>query len=225
MTVAAVDPSLGRLPDGVVFDCDGTLVDTEPLAERAWEEVLSRRGYRATVEDFAAVLGLSGEPSYAYFDARVDGGLGSFDTFRREYREAFAVHFDAGVQVFDDAVATIRALHAVDVPVAVASSSRRAHVARSLAACGLADVVVAAFGADDVSDQKPHPEPYLTAARALGVRPDRCSAVEDSRVGVASAKAAGMFTVAVRRGHVRETELAVADRVVDEVTIDALRRP
>jgi HAD superfamily hydrolase (TIGR01509 family) len=179
-----------RLPAGVVFDCDGTLVDTEPLSERAWERVLGERGYAPTERDFAAVLGHPAERSFAYFDERVPGGLGPFDAFRAEYRGTFAELFDAGVRVFDDAVTTIRALHAAGVPVAVASSSRRAHVARSLAACGLAEVVVAAFGADDVREPKPHPEPYLAAARALRVPPGRCSAVEDSRVGVASARAA-----------------------------------
>ncbi|MBW3621339.1 MAG: HAD family phosphatase [Actinobacteria bacterium] len=208
-----------ELPAGVVFDCDGTLIDTEPLSERAWQEVLGRRGYVPTAEDFAAVLGRPGTYSFTYFDERV--GLGDPDVLRREMRAAFDDCFEQ-VEVFADAVATIQELHAARVPVAVASSSSRRHVLRSIASCGLADVVVAAFGADDVDDHKPHPRPYLAAAEALGVPARRCSAVEDSRVGIASASAAGMFTVAVRRGNVPEADLAGADRVVDEITVAAL---
>lgn len=208
------------LPDGVVFDCDGTLVDTEPLSERAWREVLGRRGYEPTPDDFDAVLGRPATHSFAYFDARA--GLGEVEAFRREYRAVFDGCVDEGLRVFPDAVATIEELHARGVPVAVASSSSRRHVLRSIAACGLADVVVAAFGADDVDDHKPHPRPYLAAAAALDVDPARCSAVEDSQVGIASASAAGMFTVAVRRGHVSDGDLAGADRIVDEVSVAAL---
>lgn len=212
----------GRLPAGVVFDCDGTLVDTEPLSERAWHEVLSRRGYTPTREDFVAVLGRPAIRSFAYFHERV--GLGDPDAFRREYRDAFDACFDAGVGVFADAVATVGELHDAGVPVAVASSSSRRHVLRSIAACGLADVVVAAVGADDVADHKPHPGPYLAAADALDVAAGACSAVEDSTVGIASASAAGMFTVAVRRGHVADTDLAGAHRIVDEISMAALVR-
>lgn len=211
-----------ELPAGVVFDCDGTLVDTEPLSERAWREVLGRRGYDPTEEDFAAVLGRPAVRSLAYFDERV--GLGDLDAFRAEYREAFDACFDRDLHIFPDAMATIADLHDAGVPVAVASSSSRRHVLRSIAACGLADVVVAAVAADDVSDHKPHPEPYLAAAAAMEVGPTRCSAVEDSRVGIESASAAGMFTVAVRRGHVPDEDLAGAARIVDELTVDALRR-
>lgn len=222
MNVDSGSEGPGTLPAGVVFDCDGTLVDTEPLSERAWREVLGRRGYTPTADDFAAVLGRPATRSFAYFDARA--GLGELDAFRREYRAVFDACFDADVQVFADAVATAEALHEAGVPVAVASSSSRRHVLRSIAACGLADVVVAAFGADDVDDHKPHPGPYLAAAAALCVPPGRCSAVEDSEVGIRSASAAGMFTVAVRRGHVPDTELAGADRIVDELSVAALIR-
>lgn len=209
------------LPAGVVFDCDGTLADTEPLSARAWTEVLARHGYATSAADFDHVLGRHYEHTFAYFDERV-GGLGDPWEFRQGLGEAFYRLFDAELVVFEDVIATCRALVEAGVPVAVASSSRRSHVDRVLDHCGLSGLVTAAFGADDTADHKPHPEPYLASARALGVSPSACSAVEDSRVGIRSAKAAGMYTVAVRRPHVPEAHLAHADRRVDLLSVEAL---
>lgn len=220
MTAAPASRAVGSLPAGVVFDCDGTLVDTEPLSEEAWRTVLGTRGYAPTDEDFAAVLGRPGTFSFDYFDRRA--GLGGSEAFRRELREVYEELFEAGVRVFEDAVTTVHELHRLGVPVAVASSSSRRHVLRAVEVCGLADVVIETFGADDVVDHKPHPAPYLAAATALGVPPGACSAVEDSAVGIASASAAGMYTVAVRRGHAPDDDLAGADRIVDEITVGSL---
>jgi mannitol-1-/sugar-/sorbitol-6-phosphatase len=89
----------------------------------------------------------------------------------------------------------------------------------------LTELVWAVVGADDVSRHKPDPTPYVLAARQLGVEAARCSAVEDTAVGVASAVAAGMFTVAVVRSHGDPDTLAEAHRIVDEVTVESLLRP
>lgn len=214
-------PSAPRLPDAVVFDCDGTIVDTEPISDRTWVEVLGRRGYAPTAADTAAVIGRPFPHTYAYYSARVDG-LGELRELRREVRDVFRTIFDEEVVAFDDAVATIRELAAAGVPIAVASSSSRRHVEKVVELCELGACVAVMLGADDTDDHKPHPEPYLAAARGMGVPADRCSAVEDSPAGIASAKAARMFTVAVRRGHVPDADLADADRVVDELTVASL---
>ncbi len=216
-------PSPPRLPDAVVFDCDGTIVDTEPISDRTWVEILGRRGYTPTPADTAAVIGRPFPHTHAYYSARVDG-LGDLHELRREVRAVFRTIFDEEVVAFDDAVATIRELAGAGVPVAVASSSSRRHVEKVVAFCELGSFVAVMLGADDTDDHKPHPAPYLAAARRLGVPAERCSAVEDSPAGIASAKAARMFTVAVRRGHVDDAGLAGADRVVDEVTVAALVR-
>lgn len=206
------------LPTAVVFDCDGTIVDTEPISRDVLREVLPRYGYEITDADLAAILGHPGHRSYAYLAQRAD--LPPMDEFRAEVRREWDGILAAGLEVFEDAVETIRALTDAGVPVAVTSSSSRAHVRRSLEIAGVLDLVAAHLGADDVTDHKPHAEPYLAAARAMGVDPRRCSAVEDTQTGVASARAAGMFTV----GIVREpgVDLGEADRIVHRITVEAL---
>lgn len=216
------DPS--SLPDAVVFDCDGTLVDTEPLSDETYRVVLGRRGYTPTPEDFAAILGRPHRESLRYWDARLDGGIGDVRAFEADEREVFGHLFATQLVRFDDAIAVVRELHDAGVPVAVASSSRRRHIERVLVACELTEHVTAIVGAQDTEQHKPHPAPYLAAAVALGVPAERCSAVEDSRVGIASARAAGMWTVAVRRGHVPDTDLADAHIVTDHLALDHLLR-
>lgn len=209
-----------RLPAGVVFDCDGTIVDTEPVSRDVLREVLPRYGYEPTDADFEAIVGHPGHRTYAYLAERAD--LPPEEAFRAELRVEWKQRHAAGLVVFADAVATIVALTDAGVPVGVTSSSSRGHVRRSLEAAGVLDLVAAHLGAEDVSEHKPHPEPYLAAARAIRVDPERCSAVEDTATGVASARAAGMFTVGiVREG--RRDHLGGAHRVVDEITIGAIR--
>lgn len=211
-----------RLPDAVVFDCDGTIIDTEPISRDVLREVLPRYGYEPTDADFAAIVGHPSHATYAYLSQRAD--LPPMDEFRAELHRHWRGHIDAGLRPFPDAVETIRRLVDGGVPVAVTSSSSRRHVRRSLQAAGVLDLVVAHLGSDDVTDHKPHPEPYLAAARAMGVDPGRCSAVEDTATGVASAKAAGMFTVAVVR-EVGPDHLREADRIVDRITVEAVVPP
>jgi HAD superfamily hydrolase (TIGR01509 family) len=210
-------------PAAVVFDCDGTLADTESLSDRAWSETLATYGYAPTSEDFRAVIGHPFAQNWEHFRARVD--LGDQDVFRAALRGRFIELFDAELVLHDDAVDTLRELAVDGVPIAVASSSTHAHVLRVLARGSLTDLVSVVIGADDVNEHKPAPGPYLAAARGLGVDPRRCSAVEDTPVGVASAVAAGMFTVGVVRAHGSADDLAQAHRVVAQVTPAALVPP
>ncbi|MTV25659.1 HAD family phosphatase [Nitriliruptoraceae bacterium ZYF776] len=208
-------------PDAVLFDCDGTLADTEPLSDRAWAEVLVRYGYEPTDEDFAAVIGHVWPRVFEHFSARAS--LGDPVTFRAELATVSARLYETELELFEDTVGTIRALVAAGVPVAVVSSSPRAHVERCLAQGGLLDAVAVVVGADDVDEHKPSPAPYLAAATALGVDPRRCVVVEDTAVGLAAGKAAGCFAVAVDRGRVASSALAAADRIVPELSPDAVR--
>lgn len=206
-----------------MFDCDGTLADTEPLADAAWREALAAFGYEATDDDFRAVIGQPYPRTFAYFAARAP--LGSAEEFRPRVRDRFRRLLDAQLRLHTDAADTLAALARRDVPVAVASSSSRAHVLHILEQTGIADLVAVVVGADDVVRHKPDPEPYLTAVSGLGHEPTACAAVEDTPVGIASARAAGLFTVGVLRGSFDRADLGEAHRVVERVTPASLEPP
>jgi HAD superfamily hydrolase (TIGR01509 family) len=200
----------------VVFDCDGTLVDSEPLAGEAWRRTLAPYGYAVTDADLEATVGIPYARTHEYMAQRVTiPGPGAL--WPELSRELFAL-IDAELVPFEDAVAALAELRERGVPVAVASSSARERLDRTLARAGLSFAVSVA--GDEVEHGKPAPDMFLLAAARLGVEPARCVVVEDSPPGVAAGRAANMPTLGVRR--VPGIDLSAADRVVDTVTAAAI---
>ncbi|MGB5533683.1 MAG: HAD family phosphatase, partial [Acidimicrobiia bacterium] len=107
----------------VVFDCDGVLVDSEPLADEIWNRVLAGLGYETTVADAEDIRGTSEATTYEYYAAKVD--LPPFDEFMTKIDAIRVPVYEERLVAFDDAVATVRSLAAQGTTMAVASSSRR----------------------------------------------------------------------------------------------------
>jgi HAD superfamily hydrolase (TIGR01509 family) len=204
----------------VIFDCDGTLVDSEPLARTAWERALLPYGYALTDADVEASIGLPYPRVHAYFAARA--ALPDADAFWAEFTSQLFTLIDSDLVPFPDAIAAARSLRAQGVPVAVASSSPRERLQRTLGRAGLLDAFDVVVSGDEVEHGKPAPDMFLLAASRLGVSPGTCVVIEDSPPGVQAGIAAGMFTLAVCRVPGTEASLAAADRVVDTVTADAI---
>jgi HAD superfamily hydrolase (TIGR01509 family) len=113
-------------------------------------------------------------------------------------------------------------LRARGIPAAVATSSRAAHALPHLGTAGLLDLFETVVTRDDVTHPKPHPEPYLTAARRLAVAPGGCLAIEDSHSGVRAAHAAGLQTLMVPDLVAPSPEIEGLCTVFE--TLDAVRR-
>ena len=181
----------------VVFDNDGLLLDTEAAWTRAEEDLFARRGRAFTAEHKRALIGSSPTTSAVMLEAMLDSP-GEGEALTDELHALVMAEVLAGVPPRPGALELIDALRAAGVRLAVASNSRREFVEHALRTAGLADgrfdVVVTA---DDVAAPKPAPDLYLSACSALGAAPERCAALEDSAVGVASAVAAGLYVVAV----------------------------
>ncbi|OVZ68293.1 HAD family hydrolase, partial [Pseudomonas aeruginosa] len=162
--------------DALISDCDGVLVDSEVIAERVMYEALSAY---APLEELQRLLeGTFGLTSRDILD-RVEKhfGLRIPDSFNREVRQR-SEEMVAQVQPIPGAR---EALLALDLPVAVASNSRRHSLERSLARAGLSELIGERLAsADMVALPKPAPDVYLHAASLLGVAPERCLVVEDS---------------------------------------------
>lgn len=205
--------------DAVVFDCDGTLVDSERISRAAMTEVLGEDGYTVTDEDYAAVVGRAWPHTRTYLADRVGYDHEQLEAYRDRVGRAFRSRLDE-VVVHADVVETLDALRARGVPVGVCTSSGRDHLDRLLELPGLQGRFDARVAREDTDEHKPLPAPYLLATERLEVEPGRCIVVEDTPTGIASARAAGMAVVAVDRGY--GLDLAEADVVVDTITLDAL---
>jgi HAD superfamily hydrolase (TIGR01509 family) len=204
----------------VIFDCDGTLVDSEPLARTAWERALAAHGYQLTDADIEASVGLPYPRVHAYFAERVD--LPAAEPFWSEFSVELFALIDSDLVRFDDAVGAARELRERGIPVGVASSSPRERLHRTLSRAGLLDEFDVVVAGDEVEHGKPPPDMFLLAAKRLGVPPDECIVIEDSPPGVQAGVAAGMVTIGVVRVPGTEATLADADRVVDSLTVDTI---
>jgi HAD superfamily hydrolase (TIGR01509 family) len=208
---------LRALPENaVIFDCDGTLVDSEPLAGRAWKATVAPYGYEVSDADLEACMGIPYARTHAYLSERAElPAAAEFWPLLR--RELFAL-IDAELVPFPDAVGAATELRARGVGLAVASSSPRERLDRTLARAGLSFAVTVA--GDEVEHGKPAPDMFLAAAARLEVAPERCVVVEDSGPGVAAGLAAGMPTLGVRR--VDHADVSGADAVVSQITARAI---
>jgi HAD superfamily hydrolase (TIGR01509 family) len=182
----------------VLFDMDGLLIDSEPLWLEAETAVMARLGAGWTEDDQAALLGGSLDRTVRYLLAKATKHQGS--TPPKVVGEWLMSDIVArvrrgGVPVRPGARQLLAAVAAAGLPTALVTSSERSFMDAVLASTGLR------FGAlvcaEDVTATKPDPEPYLLAAKLLGVPPADCFALEDSPNGVASAEAAGCRVFAV----------------------------
>jgi HAD superfamily hydrolase (TIGR01509 family) len=207
--------------EAVIFDCDGTLVDSEPLARLAWERTLAPHGYAIGDEEYPGLIGLPYARVHGDFAERIEG-LPDAGAFWEEYSAALFALIDGELVAFDDALATVAELRARGVAVAVASSTPRARLDRTLRRAGLTDAFGVSVAGDEIEHGKPAPDMFLAAAAKLGVEPGACAVIEDSAPGVAAGLAAGMRTVAIVRDGEDPARLAGAHVVLRALGADAV---
>lgn len=212
-------------PGAVVFDFDGVLADTERLHLLAFQEAFRERGWTlADAAYFDRYLGFDDRDLVRAFtiDARVALKPGDEDAIVAAKARAYEAHVHRGSVLFPGAASAVARL-GVPFRLGIASGSLRAEILHILP-----DALVPAFhaivGADDVARSKPAPDVYLKALDRLDVPASRAVAIEDSRWGLAAARAAGLRTIAVTTSYPAAT-LSSADRVVtslDDIGVELI---
>ncbi|MBV6699673.1 HAD family phosphatase [Kitasatospora aureofaciens] len=183
------------LPAAVLFDMDGTLVDTEHLWWQAAAELADELHHALTDRDAPEVLGRAVEHTAAHLH-RVSGTELTEAEVADRLGESFADKVAAETVPRPGALALLASLRDARVPTALVSASPRRVVDLVLATIGR-DWFTVTLAAEDTERTKPAPDPYLAAAERLGLDPAACVAVEDTPTGVASATAAGCAVLAV----------------------------
>lgn len=190
----------------VLFDLDGTLIDTVPLILASVRHAFAGQRRRPTDAEWIAGIGT---PLRVQLEAWSDGPE-HLEALVERYRRHQRTHHDRMTRAYPAAVETVRALHARGHPIAIVTGKLSGPAQRSLEYVGLAPFVSALVGADSCAHHKPHPEPVLTALDRLGAAPAEAVFVGDSPVDVAAGNAAGVVTVAALWGACTRDALAAS---------------
>ena len=216
--------SLPRPPKGVVFDLDGTLIDSEALVREAYFATSRRFGVSITDAQFLSLVGRNREDNDAqlrhYFG--VDFPLDDFHLANRAHLGERTAPLKTGVYDILDH------LDGAGLPYALATSSGPVWVEKHFTAYDLGRRFKAVITREDCVNGKPHPEPYLKAAALLATAPENVVALEDSYPGVRAAHAAGCMTIMVPDllspdDEMREKALHVLDTLHDVMAVLANR--
>jgi beta-phosphoglucomutase family hydrolase len=187
-----------KIPEGdfaaYIFDCDGTLADTMPLHYSAWCAALKDRHVDFPEALFYELGGVPTERIVEILNERHGYHLPVKETAR--YKEELYLKGIEQIRPIEPVVEIVNHVHG-RLPIAVASGGHRHVVTRTLTCLGILDKFDVLVCAEDYRQGKPHPDPFLTAAKRLGVLPAKCLVFEDTNTGIEAARAAGMQWVLV----------------------------
>lgn len=181
--------------DGLIFDMDGTLVNSEPAHRQAWTQVLEKHRLRFSFEQMIA---LNGAPSWKIAHQIIIANGVTLDSYqlaaeKEQYLDKILLEHSALLPL----ISVARHYHG-RLPLAVGTGSSHAMADRLLTHHGVRHLFDVLVGADDVQHHKPDPQTFLECARLMGVAPEKCVVFEDADFGLRAAKAAGMDAVDVR---------------------------
>ena len=212
----------------VVWDVDGTLVDTAELHFQAWVELCRELGHDFTRADFAATFGRRNPEIIRHlFGERFSDR--EIEQIGEKKEVLYRAAARAGVELLPGARPLLQGLHEAGFRQAIGSSAPRANIDLILELTGSGRFFQAVSSSEDTQRGKPDPQVFLVAARKLGIAPQRCVVIEDAVAGVEAARAGGMKCVAVTFvGHhpLEKLKAAGADLVVptlESVTVQTIR--
>jgi beta-phosphoglucomutase family hydrolase len=181
----------------VLWDLDGTLVDSEEFHWQSWRDTLAPEGLSITYDQFLASFGMKNDPIMRNWLAggySPERGVRLAEAKEADYRRLVGAH---GLSALPGAREWLTALHKAGWKQAIVTSAPAANADVMLRALGMTSLFDTIVTAEDVSAGKPDPEVFLTGAARLGVPPSRCIVVEDAVAGIEGARRAGMKSVGV----------------------------
>ena len=216
--------ALSFLPEAVIFDMDGLMLDSERASLRCWSRAACEAGFEIEDDYWLRMVGHSTAACEAILRERLDEA--QIEALLARCNVLYHEEVDVGVPLRPGIVALLQWLQQQGIPRGVATSTRRPLAPRKLENAGLLDYFDAVTAGNDVSRPKPAPDIYLLAAQRLGADPARCLALEDSPAGVTAALAAGMTVIQVpdlvmpdealrARGHRIVASLTDAQRLLE----------
>lgn len=188
--------ALPFLPDAVIFDMDGLMIDSERVSLACWGQAADEFGLGLDEAVFLRMVGLGDRDSHALLRAQgIEDSV--IDAVAVRCHDLYEARTQTGLPLRPGILELLELLKAHAIPRAVATTTRQPRAGRKLAAAGLLPYFDAVITSGDVARPKPAPDIYLLAAQRLGQAPERCLALEDSPAGTRAALAAGMTVIQV----------------------------
>jgi HAD superfamily hydrolase (TIGR01509 family) len=203
---------------GIILDFDGLILDTEGPVYQSWDELYQEYGTELPFEEWATIIGTSNKEHFDPFkklEAKIGRPLDRQALVPRRYARELDLCY--AQPILPGVREVIEAAREMGLKLAIASSSSRQWVAGHLTRLGLDHYFEVVHTSDDVERTKPDPALYVLTLRTLNLRPTEAIVFEDSPNGVAAAKAAGIFVVAVPNPVTRQLSLDHADLRLDSL--------
>ena len=203
--------------DLLIFDFDGLILDTETVSYQAWSEIYESYGQTLPLEKWALCVGTSHDAFdvFKYLESQAGRSLDRGEIYGRQQRRV--AELLAPMSPRPGVVEYLEEAHKLRIALALASSSHQEWIMGHLSRFGLADMFHSIRCANDVEKVKPDPELYQLTLQTMGVSPDRALAFEDSPHGISSAKAAGVYCVAVPNSVTRHFSIGHADERIESM--------
>ena len=181
--------------DALIFDMDGTLIDSMPAHYQAWRQVADEYGLTLDRDRFYQ---LGGVPTYQTLQIlSAEAGVSiDLDAAKARKEGLYREYVSEVTEIAP--IADVARQYANARPLAIATGAGRNNAQSILTRLGLIELFQAVMTADDVENHKPAPDVFLKAAAALGIAPERCVAFEDTDIGLEAIRAAGMTAIDVR---------------------------
>jgi len=198
----------------IAFDMDGVIIDSQPLHYEIDIAVLKACGHHATLETVTPYTGQSNPdrwPKYKQSLALTQSVDELIDLQTRFQTEIFT---NATLAPIDGIPALLQFLNSQNIPCAVASSSSHELINLVLTRCEIGQYFTHLVSGEDVKAGKPAPDIYLKAAKILGLPPEKCIAIEDSPIGILSAKNAGLTCIGYKNPSTHGQDFTHADHVI-----------
>ena len=205
-------------PKAVLFDMDGVIIDSEPIHSSVKMDTFRHFGLSLDERDLVRYMGRTSEAIFSeVLAASGRRDLSVSDLTEYKHQHYLEVLKSGEIEPVRGAVELIRAIPAARIPLALATSSWSGVMETVLDRFGIRSCFQSVLSGGDLPKSKPDPAIYRISARRLGVEPERCVVLEDTKNGILAAKNAGMYCIAYRNPHSGQQDLSLADRIVEDL--------
>jgi HAD superfamily hydrolase (TIGR01509 family) len=203
-----------RRYQGIIFDVDGTLVDSNDAHARAWTDALHEYGYEVSFAQVRKLIGMGSDhllPAIINIEKESDQG----QAIAQRRGQIFKAQYLPTVTALPGAHALVQRLHAAGIKLVVASSATKEELSALLRIAQVADLLPEQTSADDAQQSKPAPDIVLVALQRLGLAPEAAVMIGDTPYDIQSAQQAGVAMIALRCGGWQDAELLGALAIYD----------